>query len=120
MSIVVDDSLYDERDQWAGGGGTNSRVTLDVGDGAIVLLDVGGQRGQSGQSGGGGYGDDDYDMSYGYAAGSSAQYEEYDNEGGKKGPNGGFATQPASQSQGFTQNTDVGFSQQSGFSQDHN
>ena len=76
---------------------------------------------------GGGYGDDDYDdMSYGYAAGSSAQYEEAydggDGDGNDKGKSqGGFATQPASQSQAsFTQNTDASqsqFSQSQNFSQ---
>jgi len=76
---------------------------------------------------GDGYGDDDYDdMSYGYAAGSTAQYEETygdgtsgDGKNASKAASQGFATQPASQSQAsFTQNTEGGFSQQSNFSQD--
>ena len=41
MSIVVDDSTYMSHDQWNGGSGSFRRVALDVGDGAITLLDEG-------------------------------------------------------------------------------
>ncbi len=67
------------------------------------------------------YGDDySYDMPYGYAAGTSAQYDHMaEPQGGeaKGGGGGDFATQPATQSQaGFTQGSE--FSQsQAGFSQ---
>jgi hypothetical protein len=56
LSIVVDDSTYMSRDQWFGGNGPHRRVGLDVGDGAIALLDEDGSSGGGGNGGGGGGG----------------------------------------------------------------